>query len=150
MTRTRLLAQTLAYHGRANLAVALGALVAAAVLAGALIVGDSLRGSLRDRADRQLDGTEYVVNSGRFFREELAASLPGNVRPVILLQGTVRTGDRRAGRVTVIGVDERFGLADLTPKDSAATVSDSLARALNLAQGTQIEVSVQKASAIPR
>jgi len=150
MTRTRLLGETLAYHGRANLAVALGALVAAAVLTGALLVGDSLRGSLRDRADRQLDGTEYALTSGRFFRDELAASFPGNVRPAILLQGTVRAGDRRAGHVTVIGVDDRFGLGDLTPTGSASTVSDALARALNLAQGSQIEVSVQKASAIPR
>src|SRR5262249_25857878 len=101
-------------------------------------------------ADRQLDGTEYALVSGRFFREELAASLPGDVRPIILLQGTVRAGDRRVGRVTVIGVDDRFGLGDLTPKDSAATVSDSLARALSLAEGKQIDVSVQKASAIPR
>src|SRR5205823_3245657 len=141
MTRTRLLAETLAYHGRANLAVALGALVAAAVLAGALLVGDSLRGSLRARADRQLNGNDYALASGRFFREELAANLPGNVRPVILLQGTVRAGDRRARRVTVLGVDDRFGLADLTPKGSAATVSDSLARALNFAEGTLVEVS---------
>jgi ABC-type antimicrobial peptide transport system permease subunit len=150
MTRTRLLAQTLAYHERANLAVALGAMVAAAVLAGALLVGDSLRGSLRDRADRQLNGTDYALAGDRFFREELAAKLPGGVRPVILLQGTVRAGDRRTGRVTVIGVEDRFGLGDLTPTGSTAIVSDSLARALNLSQGTQIEVSVQKASAIPR
>jgi len=150
MTRTRLLFNTLAYHGRANLTVALGAMVASAVLTGALLVGDSLRGSLSDRADRQLDGTEHALVGGRFFREQLATTLPGQVRPVILLQGSVRSGDHRAGRVTVIGVDDRFGLGSQSPTGETATVSDVLARTLHLKEGDRIEISVQKASAIPR
>src|SRR5215210_9600410 len=114
MSLARLLLQSLLYHGRGNLAVGLGAAVGSAVLAGALLVGDSLRGSLRDRADRQLAGTEHALVGGRFFREQLAAELPGQVKPAILLRGTVRAGDRRVGRVTVLGVDDRFGLGGQT------------------------------------
>lgn len=150
MTRTRLLAHSLLYHGRGHLAVALGAAVGAAVLAGALLVGDSLRGSLRARTDRQLGGVEHALVGGRFFREDLAGQLPGRVRPVILLQGTVRAGDRRVGKVTIIGVDDRFGLREFTPRDESATVPAPLARALQLQPGEAIEVSVQKASALPR
>src|SRR5688572_21571572 len=150
MTPTRLLFRSLLYHARANLAVGLGAVVGSAVLAGALLVGDSLRGSLRDRADRQLAGTEHALVGGRFFRERLAAELPGSVRPVILLGGSVRAGDRRVGKVTVVGVDERFGLGEHTPAGSSAVLSDALARALEVSPGTQVQVSVQKASAIPR
>jgi ABC-type antimicrobial peptide transport system permease subunit len=150
MTRGRLLLDSLRYHTRANLAVGLGAAVGAAVLAGALLVGDSLRGSLLDRADRQLAGTEHALVAGRFFRQQLADELPGNVRPVILLQGTVRAGDRQAGRVTIIGVDRRFGLGDATPAGPSATVAEPLARALALKTGDSIQVTVQKASAIPR
>jgi hypothetical protein len=146
----RLLLRSLFYHARANLAVGLGAAVGAAVLAGALLVGDSLRGSLRDRADRQLAGTEHALVGGRFFREELASELPGGVKPVILLRGTVRAGDRRVGRVSVIGVDERFGLGPQTPTGTSAAVSHALAEALELNPGSPIEVSVQKASSIPR
>lgn len=150
MTLTRLLLDSLRYHARGNLAVGLGAAVGAAVLAGALLVGDSLRGSLRDRADRQLVGTEHALVGRRFFRQQLADELPGNVRPVILLQGSVRAGEHRAGRVTVIGVDDRFGLGDHTPRGNSATVASSLATALDLKQGDSIQVTVQKASAIPR
>jgi ABC-type lipoprotein release transport system permease subunit len=150
MTPTRLLFRSLLYHGRANLAVALGAAVGSAVLAGALLVGDSLRGSLRDRADRQLAGTGLALVGGRFFREELAAELPGEVRPVLLLSGSVQAGDHRAGRVTVIGADSRFGLNNLTPTGRSTVVSDTLARSLNVTVGGSIEVNVQKASAIPR
>src|SRR5262249_42383023 len=113
MTRTRLLLESIRYHGRGNLAVALGAAVGAAVLAGALLVGDSLRGSLRARTERQPNDTEHALPGGRFFREQLATELPGGVRPVILLQGTVRADGRRAGRVNVLGVDARFGLGEL-------------------------------------
>lgn len=150
MTRTRLLLDSLAYHGRSHLAVGLGAAVGAAVLAGALLVGDSLRGSLRDRADRQLYGTEHALVGGRFFREQLAAELPGGVKPVILLTGTVTAGEGRVGRVTVLGVDDRFGLGDLTPTASSATAAEPLARVLDLKPGSPIRLTVQKASAAPR
>jgi ABC-type antimicrobial peptide transport system permease subunit len=150
MTLTRFLFDSLRYHGRANLAVGLGATVGAAVLAGALLVGDSLRGSLRDRADRQLAGIELALVGDRFFREELADDVGEHVRPAILLQGTVLAGDQRVGHVTVIGVDKRFLLGDMTPEGSSATVSHSLAQALHLEPGSQLQVTVQKASAIPR
>ena len=44
--------RSLAYHWRGNLAVMLGVVVGTAVLAGALFVGDSLRGSLRAKAEK--------------------------------------------------------------------------------------------------
>src|SRR5262245_45430599 len=135
MTRTRLVVNSLLYHGRGHLAVALGAAVGAAVLAGALLVGDSLRGSLRERTDRQLSGVEHALVAGRFLREELAAQLPGHVQPVILLQGTVRAGDRRVGKVTVLGVDERFGLGEFTPTGDTAVVPAPLAQLLQLKPG---------------
>ncbi|MCI0654737.1 MAG: hypothetical protein L0Y39_09710, partial [Methylococcaceae bacterium] len=54
MTRTRLLLETLVWHWRTNLAVLLGVAVGAALLSGALIVGDSVRGSLRDMTLKRL------------------------------------------------------------------------------------------------
>lgn len=46
MTFGRLLLRNLRFHWRGNLAVLLGVAVGTAVLTGALLVGDSLRGSL--------------------------------------------------------------------------------------------------------
>ena len=48
MTRTTLLIRTLLYHWRTNLAVGLGVVAGTAVIGGALLVGDSVRGSLRE------------------------------------------------------------------------------------------------------
>ena len=86
----------------------LGAAVGAAVLGGALLVGDSLRGSLHERTERQLGNVDNVLVASRFLREDLPGELPGAVRGALLLQGTVRAGEQRIGKVTVWGVNDRF------------------------------------------
>ena len=75
MTFGRLLRHNLFFHWRGNLAVLLGVAVGAAVLTGALLVGDSLRGSLRDLTLQRLDWVDYSLVGGRFFRQELALEL---------------------------------------------------------------------------
>ena len=47
------------HHWRTNLAVVLGVAAAVSVLAGALLVGDSVRGSLRDIALGRLGDTDH-------------------------------------------------------------------------------------------
>src|SRR5215467_7785420 len=111
MTFARLLLRNLLFHWRGNLAVLLGVAVGTAVLTGALLVGDSLRGSLRRLTLEQLGWVDYALVAPRFFRAALADELRADhTCPVILLQGTAGSGKppRRATRVTVLGVDERF------------------------------------------
>ena len=134
----------------------LGAAVGAAVLTGALFVGDSLRGSLRERTERQLGSIDTVLVGARFVRAELAGELPGQVRGVLLLQGAVHAGspegDRRAGKVTVWGVNRRFGIdrPELEGDEPIAILSANLAKTLEVNVGDPIWVGVQKASAMPR
>ena len=88
MTFGRLLWRNLLGHWRGNLAVLLGVAVGAAVLTGALLVGDSLRGSLRDLTLRQLGWVDHVLVSQRFVQQELADHLGAErVCPAIVLQG---------------------------------------------------------------
>ena len=121
MTWGRLLFRNLFYHWRGNCAVLLGVAVGTAVLTGALLVGDSLRGSLRDLTLEQLGWVEYSLVGARFIREELAGQLGAkDVSPAILLQGAAskfsdssRSGGaepavQRSGRVSILGVDHRF------------------------------------------
>src|SRR5271165_5857938 len=92
MTRTGLLLRNLFYHWRGNLAVGLGVAVGTAVLTGALLVGDSLRGSLRDLTLQRLGWVEDALVAGRFFRAALAnpGALPATrICPAIMLQGSV-------------------------------------------------------------
>src|SRR5476651_1775063 len=92
-----------------------------AVLTGALLVGDSMRGSLRHLLLDQLGQIDEVLVTDRFFSTSLAEQIQSEPAfkeyfsqavPVVLVQGTVETpqstGALRAGRVTVIGSDRRF------------------------------------------
>src|SRR5207248_64291 len=72
MTFGRLLLRNLLFHRRGNFAVLLGVAVGTAVLTGALLVGDSLRGSLRGLALKRLGWVDHSLVAGRFFREEVA------------------------------------------------------------------------------
>jgi putative ABC transport system permease protein len=74
MRISTLLARNLAWYWRTNLAVLLGVATAAGVLGGALLVGDSVRASLRDLVLARLGNTDYVVARNGFFREDLAAA----------------------------------------------------------------------------
>jgi hypothetical protein len=89
MTLGRLLLRNVFFHWRGNLAVLLGVAVGTAVLTGALLVGDSLRGSLRQLTLKQLGWVEQALVAPRFFRAALADELNADHKcPVILLQGS--------------------------------------------------------------
>ena len=71
-----LILRSLTFHAKSHLGVILGAAVGAAVLIGALIVGDSMRGSLRDMALARLGKIDHaMVTNDRLFREQLATDM---------------------------------------------------------------------------
>src|SRR5881275_446962 len=92
LTFPKLLLRNLLYHWRGNSAVLLGVAVGTAVLTGALLVGDSLRGSLRDVTESQLGWVKDALVSGRFVREDLTNGITARLKaPAILLQGAAST-----------------------------------------------------------
>src|SRR5438270_10733868 len=141
MTPRALVLRNLRYYWRTNLAVILGVATAVAVLSGALLVGDSVRASLRDLVLSRLGKTEAVVTSAQFFREQLSRDLP-NSAPIIALQGLVthERDRRRAANVFVYGVDDRFWkFHGVTPTDGAG-ISAALAREIGAQNGDAILV----------
>ena len=150
-----LVRRSLVYYWRTNLAVILGVATAVAVLSGALLVGDSVRASLRDLVLSRLGRTQAVVTSAQFFREQLAAEAPG-AAPLIVMQGVVTNekDGRREYKVAVYGVDDRFfkfnGYTQPAPSGNDAQLSPALARDLGAQAGDSILLRVEKPSAIPR
>ncbi len=159
--------RTLAHYWRVNLAVALGAAVAAAVLAGALLVGDSVRGSLRELTLDRLGNIDSALVTDRFFREQLVSDLadrcrPAVVAPAIVLRGSATHPDSgsRASRVGIHGVDasftEMFGGADLDFERASGQifpsliVNESLRRELNAEIGDAVLLSFGRWSHVPR
>ncbi|HEX2442913.1 MAG TPA: hypothetical protein VHJ77_03130, partial [Vicinamibacterales bacterium] len=72
MTLASLALKSARYFWRTNIAVVAGIACAVAVLSGALLVGNSVRASLRELALSRLGLTDVVVASGGFFRQPLA------------------------------------------------------------------------------
>src|SRR5687767_15667096 len=107
MKASTLRRRSLRHYWRTNVAVICGVAIAVAVLAGALMVGVSVRASLRDLALQRLGKTDRVVLSQGFFREQLAGVF-GRAVPLIVAEGfvTAQESGRRASRVQVYGIDD--------------------------------------------
>jgi ABC-type lipoprotein release transport system permease subunit len=164
MTRFQLVLRGLAFHWRTHLAVVLGVATAVSVLAGALLVGDSVRGSLRALVLERLGRTDQVVASANFFGEPLAGAIAGDpgfgdsftgLAPLIVARGLVtgQENGRRAGQVAVYGVDDRFwtfhGAAPRGPQDREALISPALAAQIGAEEDTAILVRVQRPTDVP-
>src|ERR1051326_349320 len=75
MSAWQFILASLRHYRRIHLAVAAGVAVATAVLTGALLVGDSMRGSLRDLTLERLGLIDCAVVAAHPFRAELAKEL---------------------------------------------------------------------------
>src|SRR5687768_17458173 len=154
MTTARLILRSATYHWRTNLAVILGVATAVAVLAGALVVGDSVRGSLRDIALGRLGRTVSVLQVASFVREGVAADIAartGTASPMVVATGIVthEASGRRAASVNVYGVDERFWSFHGLEAPEGVQVSPALARELAAQPGDVLLARLQRPSQIP-
>jgi len=135
MTVWRLVFRSFCYHARSHIGSTLGAAVGSAVLIGALVVGDSVRGSLRELALARLGKVELAAATGeRLFRTQLAADLQialaqgaagiptaCSTASVLDLPGVAiaEGGAARANHLHVLGVDDRFWALAIRPPSFA-------------------------------
>ena len=159
--------RSLKHYRGMSASVALGAAIATAVLTGALVVGDSVRGSLRDITLERLGAIDQALVSDRFFRGQLASELASasevQVVPATLLAGTaVHAQSRaRASRIQIVGADPALaqmlgGELDFSDPAGAgaifppAIINRSLQQQLGAQVGDDLIVSFQRQSAVPR
>ena len=166
MTLLTLVRRNILHFWQTNLAVVAGVGVAVAVLAGALLVGSSVRASLRSLALERLGSVDVVVTSASFVRESLATELLGagtmrewfgGAAPIVAVEGFVTHPEsgRRASGVQVFGVDDRFwrfhgaDASSFTLDRNRVFVSQGLARELEAVVDDSLLVRVELPSAIP-
>lgn len=169
MTVFRLILRSLFHHAGEHVGALLGAAIGSAVLVGALVVGDSMRASLRRLTELRLGKTDAVLKTGdRLFRANMFGG-PGvqnvSVRPAPGMQGRTlafapvlhvpavisrEDGSARANRVNLLCVDQRFW--NFAPDSSALPLSlrdgvflnIALARKLNVKVGDEVVIRATK------
>lgn len=165
----RLLLRSLLWYRRTHLLVLIAVVVSTAVIAGSLITGDSIRGSLRQMTLSRLGRVSHILHSPRFVRQQLAedlrqavASRAGEVQiapALILTAGLQQEAEpgvlRRASGVQLSGLDNS-GWSLLQTGAAVAPVNDEIvlgyrtAEALQAAVGDEVSVWVELPASIPR
>ncbi|HWL92758.1 MAG TPA: FtsX-like permease family protein [Phycisphaerae bacterium] len=162
MTPGTLQRRSLNYHWRMHAALALCAMVGSAALTGALLVGDSMRGSLREMALKRIGPVQYSLRSNQSFSQDRGKELGGC--KLLLFRGAAEhavTG-ARANLVQILGLDHRdddFFLprtlgeraADAVPAAAGRTVTlnAALARELGAIPGDDILLRLNRPALVP-
>lgn len=156
MTVSRYVFQSLRHYWKGHLGLWFGAFLAAAVLSGSLLVGDSVRASLRRVAEARLGQVAAgLVGGERWFTQDLAVAV--GAAPVILADGAVSaaTAGVRVNAVQVLGVNEVFW--KLSPSGEAVTlergamaINEALAKKTGAGVGDTLIVRLERPSAISR
>ena len=109
-----LVKKSLRFYWRTHLGVVLGVAVSTAVLVGALVVGDSVKYTLRKLALSRLGKVQLALaSSSRYFRaalaDELRPALDNAIAPVLQLRGIATSGDgaARVNNAQVLGIDQQ-------------------------------------------
>lgn len=169
MSSFRLILRSLTHYWRTNLSLVLGVIVGTAVIAGALIVGDSVRDSLRDMTLKRLGKIDFALHSPRFFRQQLATDLQENHHrlsgggskfvPAIWVNGSVesKSGEttRRVTNANVVGLDDQlWKLLDhgdaKQPAEREVVLGARVAADLGVKVGDDISLWVEIPASVPR
>ena len=157
MTSRRLLARSLLHFRAVHGAVAIGVGVGAAVLAGALMVGSSVRGSLRGLTLARLRPIDLALLRERDFRESARDALggPGTAASGILIRGSAENAasGARASKVRIHGVGSDFWAFYDTEAPSIgireAAINRRLADELGLGEGDDILLKFHTDALVP-
>lgn len=156
--------KSLRYYARPHLTVALGVATATAVIVGALVVGDSVRHSLRSLVIDRLANIECLLQARVFFRPDILDSLTvqsaeTDLVPAIIFSSTTvekrsDTDFSRASRVQILAVDERFASRILpadfkAPGEDEIAVNQLLATELQISMGDEVTLLVDEPGGVP-
>jgi len=158
-----LLYKNILFYRRSHLGALSGAAISTAILIGALVIGDSIRYSLKQLVYDRLGRTEYALQTGeRFVRQELADDLSRTLNcdtaPLLQTRGMVivEGGAKRINQVQVIGVDERFGIIGNCPEfyqsltSNEIIINQRLADQLEVQSGDQVLIRLENLDAMPK
>lgn len=170
MTFLRLVLRSLQFHATKHLAVILGVMAATAVLTGALVVGDSVRQSLRHLTLDRLGRIDHLLLVDRFFRAELATELTNSKAfqddfsaavPAIIIPTATAELPREKSRslasgITLVAAGQAFWELNYdaaekrtaAPKEGEVILNSALAEELHAKVGDTLILRMAKATQV--
>ncbi len=162
MNILNLIKKSLWFYRRTHLSILLGAIITTAILTGALIIGDSIRYSLKRIALLRLGKTEYAIMSkDRFFRTNLARDIGNDLNiitaPILKVQGIAinNANQIRENKVQVLGVNQNFWKIGNTAnifeniKQDEALINERLAAKLKISVDDELLIRIEKINYLP-
>lgn len=160
--------RTLAHYHRLLIPVALGVAVASAVIVGALLIGDSMRGSLKHIAMDRIGLIQRFLIAPRWFKESAIPQFnrDSNQHGLMLIQSVVaeyqsqtpeeqgKISTHRVTEMTLFGIDPSFWkLGTLQPekqlRGQSIILNQSLAKELKVVVGDRITLKVSRDAVVP-
>ncbi|MDR0795099.1 MAG: ABC transporter permease [Tannerella sp.] len=119
------------YFSRFYKLVASAVIITTAVITGSLMIGDSVRTTLVNRANERLGDTETVIFSMQSFMDDNIVHHPvfeGHTRAILVTNGFIP----QSGRLIPVMV---WGVNDMSISAGEARINSSLAKELNISSG---------------
>ncbi len=156
----RLALQGLRYYWKISLCLFCGVFLSSAILTGSLLVGDSVKETLRQTAGRRIGAVEEALVTGeRFVTQALAERISiqaprAIIAPVLFAPATISTPDKkkRANRIWIYGVDKSFWkLANVAPPEGDyLAIGQPLAKQLILEPGDSVITRMETPGSVSR
>jgi len=156
MTLSRFILSSARHYWRGHLGLLLGAFLASAILSGSLLVGDSVRASLRRVAELRLGKVQSGLLGGdRWFTADLARK--AGAEPLIIAVGSTAAanGKVRVNSTQILGVEQGFWKLSTSGQaiplgKGEVLVNEPLAQKLGIKSGDTVIVRLERPSAISR
>jgi ABC-type antimicrobial peptide transport system permease subunit len=160
MTSLKYILHSLWHFRKQNLAVIAATVISTAVLTGALIIGDSVRYTLRHMVDIRLGNTRFALPTGdRFVRSDLAYEISDNLQvnsaPILAVEGISVNPENntRINKTNIYGIDSMFwklaSVESIVLSDDEVLINEDIAQKLDLQIGDELLLRIEKAEIIP-
>lgn len=161
MSKIRLILSSIWFYRRLNITILLGITLSTAILAGALIIGDSVKYSLKKITEERLGNTDYLLTAGeRLFRKEIASGIAMDnqmlTSALLSVNGfaVIDGGEIRINKISVWGIDSTFnsfhsGSKEILLHENEIAVNENFAAISGLKKDDEFLLRVNKLSTFP-
>ena len=154
--------KSIKFYRTQHIATILATAICTAILTGAFIIGDSVRGSLSEMVNERLGNTSHVLElNHRYIKanlaDKLAQQIGTKVSPVLRTSAILRKsgGEQAASNVRINGIDSRFSpFAKQTDmfdnlSDDEIIINKPLAQHSNLQVGDEVILRISDTGFLP-